>query len=201
MRGCFDSVTAGPEINPVCIKLDNLLLGEFALDAERHHCLQYFSTKSAATERETVTRQLHRKAARAFLGRPARDITNQSAQNSAPINPLMFVEPGVLARQHRIDEIRGDFAQRDLEPVRAGQATVNFPINIVNGVSLRHFANVLHVEGLRPCSVKEEDREAGGRQQNKQGDFPAVAKKKVPARFVSRSKKSEKFHRLENKTI
>src|SRR5712664_227187 len=95
----------------------------------------------------------------------------------------MLIEPSVLAHQHRIDEKRRDFAQGNLETIRASQAAVNFSIDIVNGVSLRHFADTLHVEGLRPRPVKEEDGETGGRQQDKQSDFPAITKKAAPASF------------------
>ena len=79
------------------------------------------------------------------------------------------------------------------ETVRAGQAAVNFSIDIINGVSLRHLADVLHVERLRPRPIKEEDREAGGCQQNKQRDLPAVTEKSVPA-FLSRPKAGEELH-------
>ena len=81
-----------------------------------------------------------------------------------PINPFVLVKARVLARQHRTDEERRDLAQGNLQTVRAGQAAVNFSIDIINRVSLRHFADIFHVEGLRPRPVKEKDGEAGARQ-------------------------------------
>src|SRR6476661_3693419 len=177
LRGCFDSITAGPEINPVYIKLENLLLGELMLDPKCHHRFEYFSAQRTAPEWKTISGELLGNAAGAFLGRAARNITHQRAQNSPPINAFMLIEPSVLAHQHRIDEKRRDFAQGNLETIRASQTAVNFSIDIINGVSLWHFADIFHVEGLRPRPVKEEDREAGGRQQNKQSNFPAVTEK------------------------
>ena len=105
----------------------------------------------------------------------------------------MLIEPSVLAHQHRIDEKRRDFAQGNLETIRASQAAVNFSIDIVNGVSLWHFADIFHVKGLRPRPVEEEDGKAGASQQNKQSDFPAVAEKAAPASFPG-AEAGEKFH-------
>src|SRR5207302_1011688 len=68
LRGCFDSITAGAEINPVYIKLENLLLGELTLDSKCHHRFEHFPAKRAPTEWKAVSGKLLGDAAGAFLG-------------------------------------------------------------------------------------------------------------------------------------
>src|SRR6266542_2489915 len=194
LLGCFDSITAGAEIDSVDVKLENLLLGELMLNPKCHHRFEYFSAQRTAPEWKAISGKLLGDAAGAFLGGATHNIADQRAQNPAPINPFVLVGPRVLARQHRIDENRRDFAEGNLKTIRASQAAVNFSIDIVNGVSLRHFADILHVEGLRPRPIKEEDGEAGDRQQNKQSDFTAVTEKAAPATFPG-AEAGEEFHR------
>ena len=91
------------------------------------------------------------------LAEPLIDVADERAQNSAPIDPLVLVKASVFARQHRIDEKRRDFVKRNLQPIRAGQAAVNFSVDVEDGVALRHFADLLHVEGLRPRPVKKKN--------------------------------------------
>ena len=164
MRSRFHSVTAGAEINSIYVKLENLLFGKLPLDAQRDHCFQHFPAKSAAAERKAISGKLLSDTAGAFFRRATHDVAHQSAHDPAPINSLVCVKARVLARQHRGDEKRRDFAQGNLEPVRASQAAVNFSIDIVNSAALRHFADVLHIERLRPRPVKQENGEAGAGQ-------------------------------------
>src|SRR3982751_6200361 len=83
--------------------------------------------------------------------------------------------------------------------IRACKAAVNFPIDIVNGASLRHFSDVFHVEGLCPGPVKEKNREQTCRQQKKQRYLPAVTNEDVCALFFRTSNASEHFHWLQNR--
>src|ERR1043166_717240 len=46
--------------------------------------------------------------------------------------------------------------------------------DMVYGASLRHSPDVLHVEGLRPGTVKKKNGEHGPQQQTQQCDLPAV---------------------------
>ena len=90
LRRGLNSVTTGAEINPVHVKLENLLLGELALDPQRDHRFEQFAAEGAAAERKTVARELLGDAARAFLGRAAHDIATKRAQNAAPIDPAVL---------------------------------------------------------------------------------------------------------------
>jgi hypothetical protein len=177
-----------------------LLLGELMLDPKCHHRFEYFSAQRPAPEWKAISGKLLGDAAGAFLGRAAHNIADQRAQNSAPINSFMLIEPGVFARQHRSNEKRRDFAQGNPKTICASQAAVNFSIDIVNGVSLWHFADVLHIEGLRPRPVKEEDGKAGASQQNKQSDLPSVPEKAAPA-FSPGAEAGEEFHHRKVKKV
>ena len=91
--------------------------------------------------------------------------------------------------------------QGDLKTVRAGEAAVNFSIDIVNGASLRHFPDVFHIEALRPSAVKKKNGEHGARQQKEQRNLPAVSEKNIAARFPWSSKASEQFHHRKVKKV
>ena len=119
---------------------------------------------------------------------------NKRPKDPAPINPLVQVETSILARQHRGDKKRRDFAERDLQTVGAGETTVDFSIDIKNSVPLGHFADLFHIESLRPRSVKEENSETDGRHRSEQGDLPAVAEQ-ASYTFPSGSETSKEFHR------
>ena len=106
----------------------------------------------------------------------------------------MLIKSRVLADEQRVDKKRRDFAQRNFESVRAGQAAVNFTIDIEYGVALRHFADLFQVEGLGPDAVKYENTQAARRDQPEQREFPAVAEQATAA-FFSRTYSDEKFHR------
>src|SRR5205823_15014707 len=93
LRGCFDSITAGAEIDSVNVKLENLLLGELMLDAKCHHRFVYFWAKRAPTEWKAVSGKLLGNAAGSFLGCAARNIADQLSQNSAPIKTLVLNQP------------------------------------------------------------------------------------------------------------
>ena len=55
LRSCLHSVTTGAEVNPVHIKLKNLLLGKLTLDSKCDHRFEQLSAKGAATQRKTIT--------------------------------------------------------------------------------------------------------------------------------------------------
>src|SRR5205807_3935158 len=113
LRGCFNAVTAGAEINPVHIKLEDLLFREFVLDPKRDHRFEQLATDVAAAERETVAGELLGNAARTFLGRAGQNIADERAENPAPINAGMLIKTRIFARQERIDEKRRNFIERN----------------------------------------------------------------------------------------
>ena len=75
------------------------------------------------------------------------------------------------------------------------QSTI-FLIRRKTSSRIRHFADLLHVEGLRPRAVKQKDRDTGRRDYSEERYFPAVSKKATAAAsFCSSSPRaSEEFH-------
>src|SRR4030095_6185958 len=124
LRRGLNSVTTVAKVNPVHVKLENLLLGKLTLDPQRHHCFEQFPAESPATERKTVSGELLGDATRAFLGRSAHDIANQSAHDPAPIDPFVIVKASILPRQHRSDEVGRYFTKGNLHALCDRQAAI-----------------------------------------------------------------------------
>src|SRR5436853_3410041 len=97
------------------------------LDPKRDHRFQELAANVAATERQTVARELLSNAARPFLGRAAQNIAHERAENAPPINSRVLIKARVFTRQQRVDEKRGNFIERNAQPVGAGKTAVNFP--------------------------------------------------------------------------
>ena len=125
------------------------------LNPKRHHRFEKFATDVATAERQTVAGELLGDAARAFLGRAAQNVAHQRAKNSAPIDAGMLIKARVLAGEERIDKERRDFIERNTQPIGAGEAAVNFSIDIEHGVALRHCTDFFHVEARSPGAVEK----------------------------------------------
>ena len=57
-RRSVDAIGAAAEINPVEIQLEDLVLGEFALDGQRQHAFLDLAAEGAAVGEEDVAREL-----------------------------------------------------------------------------------------------------------------------------------------------
>ena len=96
-------------------------------------------------------------ATSAFLGRAAHQIAPQGATDAIEVDAVMLEETRVFPHQQGVDESRRNFVQRNDQPIRSCQSAINFPINIENSIALRHFADLFHVEGVRPGGVKDQN--------------------------------------------
>src|SRR5207244_8741199 len=94
----------------------------------------------------------------------------------------MLKKTSVFSRQQRVDECRCHFIQRNDEPVRSCKSAINFSINIENGIPLRHFPDLLHVEGLCPGRVEDQNAKRTAADQRGEGNLPAPSPE--PARFL-----------------
>jgi len=79
----------------------------------------------------------------------------------------MLKKTRVLPHQQRIDECRRNFIQRNDQPVRSRQPAINFPINVEDSIALGHFADLFHVEGLRPGGIKDQHAQPGSADEGK----------------------------------
>src|SRR5204862_3063884 len=94
----------------------------------------------------------------------------------------MLKKTSVFSRQQRINECWRHFIQRNDEPVRSGQSAINFSVNIENGIAFRHFPDLLHVEGLCPGRVEDQNAKRTAAAQRGEGTLPAPSPE--PARFL-----------------
>ena len=198
-RRGLHAVTAGPEINPVHVKLEDLLLGEILLDPQRYHRFQNFSAQGSAAERETIAGELLSNTARAFLGRAAHDVAHQRARDPAPVDSAVLEEPRVFAGQQGVDEKRRYFVERDLHPICARETAVNFSVHVEDGVPLWHVADFFQLVGLRPDRVEKENAENQNDRQPQKPELPRETDP-GPALFPSR-RAGEQFHRQKVKSL
>src|ERR1700682_5093448 len=101
----------------------------------------------------------------------------------------MLEKSRVLARQERIDKKRRDLIQRHLQPVRAGEPAVDFPIHVEDRVALRHITDGFQAERLPPDGVEHHPPKNGGDWQRDQRQLPANAK--LASTFFWRSASKE----------
>src|SRR5207342_1264367 len=87
-RGCFRSVHAATEINPVQIQLEDLLFVEIVFDALGQKNLQQLPAVCSFFERETVARQLLRDGAAALADMASRQIFERCTNDAEEIVPM-----------------------------------------------------------------------------------------------------------------
>ena len=91
-----------PEINFIGVKFENLLLGEPALEFQRHHGFGNLAAQGAVRVEEKAARHLHRNRTAALDARPVAQISPCGAKNSNRIEAGMFEEAPVFDRKHGI---------------------------------------------------------------------------------------------------
>ena len=152
------------------------------LNPQRHHRFQQFAIDGAPAEGKRIACKLLSDAAGAFPGRTTQQIAHQGAADPIEIDSVMLKKTSIFTRQQRINECWRHFIQRNDEPVRSGQSAINFSVNIENGIAFRHFPDLLHVEGLCPGRVEDQNAKRTAADQRKEGNLPAPSPE--PARFL-----------------
>jgi hypothetical protein len=84
--------------------------------------------------------------------------------------------------------------QRNLQPVRARETTVNFSIDIKDRVALGHFADLLHIEGSGPGSVEKENSQTANHDQAEKRELPPETEK-LAVFLLLRTAPGKEFHR------
>ena len=104
-RGCFGSVHAAAEINPVQIQLEDFLFAEIVFDALGQKNLQQLPAVCSFFERETVARQLLCDGAAALADMAGRQIFERCANDPEQIVAVVLVKFCVLDCNHGVDQI------------------------------------------------------------------------------------------------
>src|SRR5207237_2067545 len=108
--GCFHAIVTVREIDLVQVHLEDLLLGELALDAAGDDHLRKLPPKRAGAGEavgEYVAGELHGDGARPLAEGEAADVAPDRARHPAPVDSGVLVEAGVLAGLERGAELRG----------------------------------------------------------------------------------------------
>ena len=102
-------------------------------------------------------------------------IAVKRSRDAAPIYSTVLEKPGVFADQEGINKKGRDLVQGDLDPVRSGEAAVDFSVHVEDGIALRHVADALQIVGLRPDGIKKKNAENGDDRQPEKGELPRNA--------------------------
>ena len=105
----------------------------------------------------------------------------------------MLVEARVFAREQGVDKKRRNFIERHAQPVRAGEPTVYFSVDIEHCVAFRHRAHFFHVEARGPGTIKNQQCHSATNDQKQKRYLPAVTEK-FAALFPARFEPGKKFH-------
>ena len=112
LRGGFDAIGAGAEIDAVEIEIEDLVLGEFALQPQRQNELLDFARVSPVLREEQVFRQLLRDRRAALRNAAAHDVGAQRASDAHRIDAMMVVEAPVLDRDEGLRHVFRQFLER-----------------------------------------------------------------------------------------
>ena len=96
LRGLLDAVGAGAEIDAVKIELEDLRLGEFALQPDREHRLLQLAVNGALLRQKKILRQLLRDGGGALGHAAVQDIGDERARDAVRIDAVMLIEAAVL---------------------------------------------------------------------------------------------------------
>ena len=114
MRGGFDAVSAGAEIDPVEVEFENLRFGMLALEPEREFDLLQFPLQGALLRQKQILGELLGQRRAALRDAAMQHVCDRRAQNSQGIDPVMRIEPAVLDGDEGFRQIGRQFLQRDI---------------------------------------------------------------------------------------
>jgi hypothetical protein len=107
--GSVDAVSPATEIDSVEVQLEDLVLGEFALDGERQHGFLDLAPEGAAVGQEDVARELLGDGRSALSPTPRLEAHLERARDADRVDPRVAAEAAILDRDHRRTHRRGDF--------------------------------------------------------------------------------------------
>ena len=137
--GGLDPVGALAEVDRVEVLGEDFVLGPVALEPVGERRLaELLQDRAAAFGFERVLDELLGDRRGALLGALAEHVLDQGAGDALEVDPVVFVEAGVLDRDHRVLDVGGDLAggEQDLVLV-AGQGADRFARGVVDLAVLR----------------------------------------------------------------
>ena len=104
LRCGLDAIRAPAQEDLVQVELEQLVLGERALQLERHVNLPHLAGERLGAGQlvtEDVPRELHREGGESLGKPPLHDVREQGAEEAAVVDPVMLVEAPVLDGDER----------------------------------------------------------------------------------------------------
>jgi len=114
LRGGFDAVGAGAEIDPVEIEFENLGLGMLALQPQRQFGFLQLALHGALLRQEQVLGELLRQGRAALRDAAMQDVGHGRAQNAPGVDAVMRIEPPVFDGDEGLRQIGRQILQCDI---------------------------------------------------------------------------------------
>ncbi len=147
-----EAVRALAQIDLVHVQLENLVLGERALDLVRKQHFIDLARVRLFARQEEVARDLHRDRARALRSAAMRQIGEARAQDTDEVDAAVFVEAVVLDREHRFFHLVGNVGETHQAATLFAEFADQHVVGRID--AQRHFRTIVgqRVEGrqLRP---------------------------------------------------
>ena len=156
-RGCFGSVHAATEINPVQIQLEDFLFAEIVFDALGQKNLEQLAAVCSFFERETVARQLLCDGAAALPHMACRQIFERCANDPQKIVAVVLIKFCVLDGNDGVDQIGSQLLVRDCLAVFDVDLAKDLPVAIENHTGRFHLIELVHVERVSLRLQVEDD--------------------------------------------
>ena len=116
-RGGFDAVEPVAEVRLVQVHLEDLVLRVLALDVAGEDDFLQLAAVGLAASQEAQARELLRDGAAAFRA-PARfQVANHGADGADGVDATVLIEPLILDRDDRLDEVGRHLLERQLDPL------------------------------------------------------------------------------------
>ena len=116
-RHRLDAVDAGAQIDAIEVELEDLLLGQLAVDHQREHRLANLAAVGLLVREEERPRQLLRQRAAALDRARRAEVADDGAAERDGIDAGMRVEAVILDRDERVLQVLGNLAERHVAAV------------------------------------------------------------------------------------
>ncbi len=168
LRGGFDAVGAGAEIDPVEIKLEDLRLGEFVFEPEcQHHFLRLARDRALLGEKQ-ILGELLGDGRTALRGAPPQHVGDQRAHDAQRIDAVVGVETAILDGDERLGHIVGQVVQRHRGAAHIAAGRKRRAIEAEDQDRRRAFGNFERLDGRQMDA--DPDQNADGADDRPQGE-------------------------------
>src|SRR6185503_15547194 len=172
-RGRFDAIEAVAEIHLVQIELEDLVLGELALEPPREHRLFQLAPQRLVRREETLARELLRQRASTLRRAMRAQVVERRGEYPYHVDAAVIVKALILDRDDRVHQVRRDVRQRRLDALLLEDRERRPVVLVVQRRRLCHGADVAHLLGARQIvedRIRQPDRRREDEQRERRGD-------------------------------